>query len=104
VSSPIFDDALESPVAMIAEAAAKWRGVVPHHPHWSLIATYKVKPNTTHLIKNLETKQHRTARAQFDKVYVFEHIGERELRKHFKISDECLDPMAGSWYLVREEN
>lgn len=101
VSSPIFEDTLIAPVQMIAEAAAKWRGVMPHLAHWKLIAEYRVKPAATVQVKNLETKQHRTARAQFDRVYVFEHVGERELRKHFQIDDSCLDPMKDSWYLER---
>jgi hypothetical protein len=103
VSTPVFDLAETSPVQAIAEAARKWRGVVPHHPHWQIIATYVVKPNTTVQVKDVETKKHRTARAQFDRVYIFEYIAERTLRQHFKIDDTCLDPMVDSWYLNRVE-
>jgi hypothetical protein len=101
ISTPIFDDAEMTPVEAMARRAHRHFGIVPHLSHWTIIATYDVKPDTR--VKVTEKgKQPRVARAQYDVVYVLEFTHERSMRAHLKISDDCLNPFVQnpSWYLT----
>jgi hypothetical protein len=100
ISTPIFDDEQMTPQEAMARRAHQHFGIVPHLPHWTIIATYDVKPDTR--VKVTENgKQPRVARAKYDAVYVLEYVHERAMRSHLKVSDDCLDPMVDSWYLEK---
>jgi hypothetical protein len=100
ISTPVFDDAEMTPVEAMARRAHQHFGIVPHLPHWSVIAVYDVKPDSSVRVTE-KGKQPRVARAQYDVVYVLEYTHERAMRSHLKITDDCLDPMTDSWYLQR---
>ena len=103
ISTPIFDDLELNPLQAIANRTHKTHGAVPHLPHWQIIATYDVKPDTSIKVTD-KGKQQRAARAQFDVVYVCEYLFDRPMRAHLKIDDSCLDPMADSWYLTKRSS
>lgn len=100
ISTPVFDDTARSPVEAIARRVAQTHGAVPHLPHWRIIATYDVKPDTR--VKVVASKKPpRVAGAQYEVVYIAEYLADRAMRSHLGICDDCLDPMKDSWYLER---
>ncbi len=99
ISTPPFDLASTSPQQAIANRARQVHGIVPYLPHWQIIAEYDVKPDTT-VTQTKAGQTPRVARAKFDKVFIAEYVHERGMRKHLKITDDCLDPMTSSWYLT----
>ncbi len=100
ISTPIFDDTVTSTADAISKRAHQLFGIVPYLPHWQIIATYDVKPDSTAVVTE-QGKQPRVARAQFDVVYIAEYVADRPMRAHLKIADDCLDPMTDSWYLMK---
>jgi hypothetical protein len=103
ISTPPFDLESTSPQQAIANRARQVHSIVPYLPHWQIIAEYDVKPDTT-VTQKKSGQTPRVARAKFDKVFIAEYVAERGMRKHLKITDECLDPMVDSWYLVPVDN
>ena len=89
IGTVVFDDAVTSPATAIAAKAHLQFGIVPHLPHWSVIATYDVIP--------LAIERHRLG---YQRVYVMRYDGETAMRKHLGIDDSVLDSFAaGCWYL-----
>lgn len=90
--SPIVDSANETPKQAIRRAARKQHGINSKSSHWQLLASYAV---------NLDAKtRHRIG---YDKVCVYAYLPETELRAHYGVKDECLDPFVlnPSWYLTK---
>ena len=101
ISTPIFDDEQMTPQEAMARRAHKHFGIVPHLPHWTIIATYDVIPDVAVTVRE-KGKPSRRTRAAFDVVYILEYMHERSMRAHLKITDDCLDPFVQnpSWYLT----
>lgn len=102
VSTPIFDDAVLSPLEAIARRVQQTHGAIPHLPSWRIIATYDVKPDPAGIVEHGQPL--RAGRAKFDVVYIAEYIADRSMRSHLGITDACLDPMVDSWYLTKRSS
>ncbi len=91
INTVVFDDAVTSPATAIAAKAHLQLGIVPHLPHWTIIATYNVIP--------LAIERHRL---DYTRVYVMRYEHEAGMRQHLGIEDDCLDSFKTSWYLQLE--
>ena len=93
-STPMFDTDTTTPEAALAELARKWHGIMnAPASHFELLAEYDVMdPFPAH-----------RQRPDFDKVYLYEYLPERELRAHKGIPLVNYFDQHSSWYLQRKE-
>jgi hypothetical protein len=86
VTAPFDDNGVASARAAIKQLAHDRHGIHAPDSHFALLATYTVKPGVS---------------ANYSKIFVFEYVAERELRKAFSVSDTCLDHLAqhNSYYV-----
>ena len=90
IGTVVFDDQVTSPATAIANKAHLQFGIVPHIPHWSIVATYDVKPAAI--------TRHRLG---YSRVYVMRYDAVAAMREHLGVPDEALDSFINSWYLTR---